>query len=452
MTTARPMSSPRALLSLVLLVCTTQFLPAAENESGAAVDARTRNEVLESLAVALSDRYAIPDTASKLEALVREKRARNAYAGVTSGPELARVLTEDLYTIAHDGHLSVHYSSTPLPADEPEDGDLPQEVVDEIRRQNGAITTVQVMEGNVGYLRLIGVPGPPELARPAIDAAFAFLKNTDALIIDDRVNPGGDPRTVALYVSYLSEGPSKVTNTFHWRAPPRVQEFRTIDLGPLSYGVQKPVYVLTARGTFSGGEELAYDLQAIGRATIVGEITGGGANPGGSVPLKHQFFVNMPGAQAVHPVTGTSWEGTGVKPDVLTPATTALVTAHSMALHRLRAAAGDAKRRAALDAASMKVQTVAEAESGSGVLPLDEIVGTYEAVGRAAPAVTVRLVEGWLVRHIDGRRDAKLSHLAGNRYRVEGSLDGAVTSFRRHEGRLQLLLDDPRFPLELYSR
>ncbi len=45
---------------------------------------------------------------------------------------------------------------------------------------------------------------PAPLAKAAIAAAFAFLHNTDALIIDLRANGGADPETVAFYMSYLS--------------------------------------------------------------------------------------------------------------------------------------------------------------------------------------------------------------------------------------------------------
>jgi hypothetical protein len=54
-------------------------------------------------------------------------------------------------------------------------------------------------------MRVNGVP-PIQSAHDAVAAAFAFLHNTDALIIDDRENGGGDPNTVALYVSYLRQG------------------------------------------------------------------------------------------------------------------------------------------------------------------------------------------------------------------------------------------------------
>jgi C-terminal processing protease CtpA/Prc len=43
--------------------------------------------------------------------------------------------------------------------------------------------------------------------------------------------------------------------------------------------IDRPIYALTSANTFSGGEELAYDLQALKRATIVGE------NPRRRAPL-----------------------------------------------------------------------------------------------------------------------------------------------------------------------
>ncbi|RYD25612.1 MAG: hypothetical protein EOP89_08835, partial [Lysobacteraceae bacterium] len=38
-----------------------------------------------------------------------------------------------------------------------------------------------------------------------------------------------------------------------------------------------PAYVLTSGNTFSGGEELAYDMQTLKLGTVVGEVTGVGS-------------------------------------------------------------------------------------------------------------------------------------------------------------------------------
>jgi len=80
----------------------------------------------------------------------------------------------------------------------------------------------------------------------------------------------------------------------------------------------------TSARTFSGGEELAYDLQALGRGRVVGEVSGGGAHPRRAFDLSDTLQVHVPVARSVNAVTGTNWEGVGVQPDVPCPADKAL--------------------------------------------------------------------------------------------------------------------------------
>lgn len=93
------------------------------------------------------------------------------------------------------------------------------------------------------------------------------------------------------------------------------------------FGGGKPVAVLTSARTFSGAEEFAYDLQALKRATVVGETTGGGAHPVRGRRVDAHFVVMLPWRRAVNPVTKTNWEGVGVTPDVKTSADAALTVA-----------------------------------------------------------------------------------------------------------------------------
>lgn len=102
------------------------------------------------------------------------------------------------------------------------------------------------------------------------------------------------------------------------------------------FGGTKPLYVLTSASTFSGAEELAYDVQQHGRATIVGERTRGGAHPCVAHAAHPHLDVTVPVARPTHPVTGTNWEGTGVTPDVPVPAADAL----DAALQHARASLG----------------------------------------------------------------------------------------------------------------
>jgi tetratricopeptide (TPR) repeat protein len=88
-----------------------------------------------------------------------------------------------------------------------------------------------------------------------------------------------------------------------------------------------PVYVLTSNYTFSGAEEFAYNLKTRERATIIGETTGGGANPGGMNPITEKLGMFIPTGRAINPITGTNWEGTGVEPHILVAADSALEVA-----------------------------------------------------------------------------------------------------------------------------
>ena len=93
--------------------------------------------------------------------------------------------------------------------------------------------------------------------------------------------------------------------------------------------------MLTGRRTFSGAEEFAYNLQALKRATIVGDTTGGGAHPGGMQRVADHFGVWVPTGRAINPITKTNWEGTGIEPNVKVPAAEALSTAQKLAAERL---------------------------------------------------------------------------------------------------------------------
>ncbi len=416
---------------------------AAQPVTGSAISARDRKEVLDSLAHALETQYVIPDMANQLAAMVRAKQKSNAYKNISSGPALASALTDDLRAVAHDKHLSVFFSFEPVSIPQGPPRPPSQEAINQMKKQNGFIVKLEILDGNVGYMRVNAVPSL-EPARTAVESAFAFLQNTDALIIDCRGNGGGDPNTVALYVSYLSEGAPFVVNTFHWRAGNRVEEFKTTDLGSLSYGTHRPVFVLTSPMTFSGGEELAYDLQVLKRATLVGERTGGGANPGGAVSLGHQFVAFMPGGQGINPITHTNWEGVGVAPDVPVSAPTALRKAHALAIERLAAEAPNAQVRSSLNAVAMKLQTLEEAESATARrLTNAELVGTYAPEG--SPGGTVSIVEegGHLLQRVVGFPDAELVSSSGNRYQRKDAPEGSFTSFRVRSGKTELLVETP---------
>ena len=268
---------------------------------------------------------------------IEARMERNEYAAVGTGQELAQKLTAYLQEVSKDKHLRVlcHAKKLPLPTkgDKPAPQDL-ERMRQRAMTANGGYRRVERLPGNVGYLRVEGFMPLHVAAEPAA-AAMNFLARTDALLIDLRWNGGGDPQGVALLCSYFFDEKPVHLNSLYWRKGERTEEFRTFQEVAGKRYLGKDVYLLTSHRTFSAAEEFAYDLQSQKRVTIVGETTGGGAHPGGMVPVGEHFLVFIPSGRAINPITKTNWEGTGVKPDVEVAADKALETAHQLAIQKL---------------------------------------------------------------------------------------------------------------------
>jgi C-terminal processing protease CtpA/Prc len=204
------------------------------------------------------------------------------------------------------------------------------------RLDNFGIRRVERLDGNVGYLDLHRVPVPAN-AGPAITAAMELVAGTYALIIDLRHNHGGSPEGVVFWCSYLfTERPTHLNDIFHADTG-ETRQFWALPYVPGTRYPDRPVYLLTSSHTFSGGEDFCYTLQALGRAQVIGETTGGGAHPTRPFPISAAVHIAIPFARSVNPVTGTNWQGTGVVPDVAVPEAEAYDVAYAQALTQVLA-------------------------------------------------------------------------------------------------------------------
>jgi C-terminal processing protease CtpA/Prc len=248
-------------------------------------------------------------------------------------PALAERLTAQMYEICADKHLRVEVSQRQQP--EPGPGqERVQARRERARLGNFGIRRTERLDGNVGYLDLRHMPDPAD-AGPAIAAAMELVGGTYALIIDLRHNRGGSIDGVVVWCSYLFPDSWTHLNDVYAAATGETRQFWTLPYLPGERYTGRPVYVLTSGTTFSGGEELCYNLQAQGRATLIGETTRGGAHPTGQLRINDTMVIKVPIARSVNPVTGTNWKGTGVTPDVAVPASEAYGVAYRTALRHV---------------------------------------------------------------------------------------------------------------------
>jgi hypothetical protein len=319
--------------------------PAGAGAETQKLDAAARASAIDGVLKRVRDGYVFPDVGRKMEEAVRERVAKKEYDGIEDGEALAATLTSDLRAVSRDLHLHVSYSAEVLPPEPPEPLKPSPAEMEEMRRnlakENYGVPKVEILKGNVGYMRWNYFVSP-EIAAETYAAAMNYVANTDALILDLRGCMGSmSIDAIPMLCSYFFASPVHLIDV-SWRGeksgPRQVWTWAHV---PGKRYLEKPIYVLTSGKTFSGAEEMAYDLKNLKRATLIGETTGGGANGGGSRRASDHFSVWVPSGHVVSPITKTNWEGTGVAPDVAVPAVNALYTAHLTALKKLAVETSD---------------------------------------------------------------------------------------------------------------
>ncbi|MFC6978461.1 S41 family peptidase [Microbulbifer taiwanensis] len=171
---------------------------------------------------------------------------------------------------------------------------------------------------------------PPSMAGDVFAAAMTLVAQGDALIIDLRHN-GGGAETMQLLTGYLLEKHSPLSGSYNRPTDTHSHVSSPAWVPGRHFGSSKPLYILTSHRTFSAAEALAYDLQALERAVIVGETTGGGAHPFEYRRVHPHFAVDLPEGRSINPITDSNWQDVGVKPDVSVSAEQALEKALELA-------------------------------------------------------------------------------------------------------------------------
>lgn len=290
-----------------------------------------KEAILKGSKALLAQHYHFKQKVAPMTSFLDQQWKAGRYDTFTRVTTFTEALARDLKGVANDQHLNFFYTPAHLAKASAQGPNMPWGLL-EPKFLNNGLTELRVLPGDIGYMRLQAFGSIEDL----LPAAFTFLGNTGALIIDLRGNGGGMPSNFVS--SYLLPEDSIHLVTIFWND--RTDKFYTQRTLKGPRYLDKPVYLLTDKGTFSSAEEFAYDLQQLKRVTLVGEATGGGANPGGTMPVytfrdsaRLELYVSL--AHVEHALSKGNWEGVGVQPDVAAKSAEALTKAHLLALDYL---------------------------------------------------------------------------------------------------------------------
>jgi hypothetical protein len=181
-----------------------------------------------------------------------------------------------------------------------------------------------VLDDNIGYVFLRHTATRPGVGTAQdVKAASAFsrvadaLRDTRAIIFDNRLNPGGSDAVALAYAGFFTDSPvpafTKEIRTRTGYTTPETARTIATDL-PLT----QPVYLLNSGYTAGAAEVLALALGEMPQVTVLGARTAGALSDIMEITLPTDWRLGM-AHQVYRDAAGTVVNGVGVAPDTALP-------------------------------------------------------------------------------------------------------------------------------------
>ncbi|MEZ4649022.1 MAG: hypothetical protein R3E97_09615 [Candidatus Eisenbacteria bacterium] len=146
-----------AIIALMLAAGTARAQARPAGDVGPDFDSVRRAAAVDSISTALNEVYVFPDVAKKMESLIRKNLKKGAYDDLADPIAFSDRLTEDLRSVSHDLHLRVFAISPEDAAPRPDTEEDVRAWMEEERarlaRRNFGFQKLEILPGNVGYLR-----------------------------------------------------------------------------------------------------------------------------------------------------------------------------------------------------------------------------------------------------------------------------------------------------------
>lgn len=326
------------IMFLILSFLMIQNGVAQDKDIKSTLTTKEKKTIVSSIQTHLNTTYVNLEISDKMITELNENLKLKKYEDIIDPSEFSKVLTEDLQSVSNDLHLKVRFEPKRIAQKKrviSEEMQLEREIgmAMKMAEINYGFTETKILNGNIGYLNL-RLFADTKYAEEAATAAMNFLSNTNAIIIDLRTNGGGVPSMMQLLCSYFfDETPVLLSDFYERKTDTKTQLYSFADVkGKRS--TNKPIYILTSKNTFSAAEAFTYTLKHLNKATVVGEVTKGGANRTKRINLNDEFTISLPYIESLHPITKTNWEGKGVQPNIETTEKDAFVNAYIDAINK----------------------------------------------------------------------------------------------------------------------
>nr|XP_020471567.1 retinol-binding protein 3 [Monopterus albus] len=283
--------------------------------------------------------YCSPEKLVGMKEAIEAASSNTEVIDIPDAETLANVLSAGFQTIIKDQRLRISYEPNYIPAVSPKMPPLPPEQLIAVLQTS---IKLDILEGNIGYLRIdhiLGEEAVDKVGPLLLDLIWSKILPTSALIFDLRYTGSGDISGIPYIVSYFTEAEPliHIDSVYDRPSDTTTKLFSMSTLLGERYGITKPLIILTSKNTKGIAEDVAYCLQNLKRATTVGEKTAGGSVKISKIKVGDtDFYVTVPTAKSINPITGSTWEVTGVTPDVEVNAEDALATAIKIANLRVQ--------------------------------------------------------------------------------------------------------------------
>jgi tetratricopeptide (TPR) repeat protein len=277
-----------------------------------------KKETIEQLSLLIQDFYIYPDVAKKTSEHLYKQYEVGYFDQCKDNETFATVLTESVQSVNKDKHMKIMSNAPFIAPENTLEAKSAHRMgqINHYRNYNHGFKELKMLEGNVAYLDL-RMFDPLNRAKKVADAYMKLLSLSDAVIIDLTHNGGGDPSMVQYLCSYFFDKKIHL-NSLYYREGNRTEEYWTLEEVGGKKLVDIPLFIMIGDETFSGAEEFSYNMQTQKRATLIGQTSAGGANPGETRGINKDLSVFIPTGRAINPITNTNWEGIGVQPEILT--------------------------------------------------------------------------------------------------------------------------------------